>query len=313
MNAPDLVLAVDGGGTKTLAVVADLKGNVLARGLGPGSNPYTVGFLQFAEAVTGAVQSALRPVLGPATDDIGGNARIAAACFGMAGVDSPEDEAAVSAWVKQQSVAPSFLVVNDVELILAGGTPDGWGVALTSGTGSNCLGRARDGRTARVGGWGTLLGDEGSCYRIGLEALRLATRAYDGRGEATALLEASLRQWSLRDIPALMRFVHAPTTDPADIAALAPVVLDLAAQGDAAARAVVDAAIEDLASHVRTAMRRLGLERPPLALGGGLFSGTMREALSDRLSAEVGPVAYVEDPVLGAVTIARRLAASLRP
>jgi N-acetylglucosamine kinase-like BadF-type ATPase len=313
MNARDLVLAVDGGGTKTLAVVADLQGKVLGRGLGPGSNPYTVGFPLFAEAVTDAVQSALRPVLGPEAADIGGNGRIAAACFGMAGVDSPEDEAAVSAWVRQQEVAPSFLVVNDVELILAGGTPDGWGVALISGTGSNCLGRARDGRTARVGGWGTILGDEGSGYRLSLGALRLAARAYDGRGDAKALLAAALRQWSLPDIPALMRFVHAPSTAPGDIAILAPVVLELAAQGDAPARAIVDAATEDLASHVRTAMRRLGLDRPPLALGGGLFSGRMREALSERLSAEVGPVAYVADPVLGAVTIARRLASSSRP
>jgi N-acetylglucosamine kinase-like BadF-type ATPase len=281
---------------------------VLGRGLGPGSNPYAVGFLQFAEAVTSAVLSALRPVLGAAAEGIGRTGRIAAACFGMAGVDSDEDEAAVSAWVRQQEIAPSFTVVNDVELILAGGTPEGWGVALISGTGSNCLGRARDGRTARVGGWGTLLGDEGSGYRIGLEGLRLAARAYDGRAEAPALLDASLRHFSLRDIPALMRFVHASSTGPAEIATMAPLVLDLAAKGDRAAQSIVEGAVDDLADHVRTAMRRLGLERPPLALGGGLFSGILLDALSLRLAADVGPVRYVDDPVLGAVTIAQRLA-----
>ncbi len=311
MSARDLLLAVDGGGTKTLAVVADLEGQVLGRGLGPGSNPYTVGFVHFAEAVTEAVQTALRPVLGPAADGIGGaSGRIAAACFGMAGVDSPEDEAAVSAWVRQQEVAPSFLVVNDVELILAGGTPEGWGVALISGTGSNCLGRSRDGRTARVGGWGTLLGDEGSGYQLGLQALRVAARTFDGRAEAPAVLEAALRQWSLPDIPALMRFVHAATTSPADIATLAPVVLELAAKGDGSARAILGHGADGLAHHVRTAVRRLGLEKPPLALGGGLFSGSLQEALLSRIADEVGPVCYVADPVLGAVTIARRLASS---
>jgi N-acetylglucosamine kinase-like BadF-type ATPase len=308
MSAPDLLLAVDGGGTKTLAVVADLQGRVLARGLGPGSNPYTVGFVLFAEAVTGAVQSALSPVLGPNANGIGGTGRIAAACFGMAGVDSPEDEAAVTAWVKQQDIAPAFLVVNDVELILAGGTPDGWGVAVISGTGSNCLGRSQDGRTARVGGWGTLLGDEGSGYWLGLEALRVAARSYDGRTEARALLDAALKQWSLRDIPALMHFVHAPETAPADIATFAPVVLELAASGDRPAQAVVDTAADDLASHVRTAIRRLSLVRPPLALGGGLFSGRLQEALASRVRDEVGAISYVADPVLGAVTIARRVA-----
>jgi N-acetylglucosamine kinase-like BadF-type ATPase len=308
MTTPDLLLAVDGGGTKTLAVVADLQGKVLARGLGPGSNPYTVGFGHFAEAVTGAVQTALRPVLGRDANGIGGTGRIAAACFGMAGVDSPEDEAAVTAWVEKQEVAPAFLVVNDVELILAGGTPDGWGVAVISGTGSNCLGRSEDGRTARVGGWGTLIGDEGSGYRLGLEALRVAARSYDGRTEAPALLEAALKQWSLRDIPALMHFVHAPDTEPADIATLAPVVLELAANGDDPARAIVDTAADDLASHVRTAVRRLSLVRPPLALGGGLFSGRLQEALRSRVEGEVGAICYVADPVLGAVAIARRLA-----
>jgi N-acetylglucosamine kinase-like BadF-type ATPase len=308
MTNPDLLLAVDGGGTKTLAVVADLQGNVLARGLGPGSNPYTVGFGHFGEAVTGAVQTALGPVLGRDANGISATGRIAAACFGMAGVDSPEDEAEVTAWVEKQAIAPAFLVVNDVELILAGGTPDGWGVAVISGTGSNCLGRSEDGRTARVGGWGTLLGDEGSGYRLGLEALRIAARSYDGRTEAPALLEAALKQWSLRDIPALMHFVHAPKTEPADIATLAPVVLELAASGDAPARAIVDTAADDLASHVRTAVRRLSLVRPPLALGGGLFSGRLHEALRARVEGEVGAITYVADPVLGAVAIARRLA-----
>ncbi len=314
MTARDLLLAVDGGGTKTLAVVADLQGQVLARGLGPGSNPYTVGFIQFTEAVREAVSSALRPVLGADTDGLGGTSgRIAAACFGMAGVDSTEDEVAVSAWVKRQEVAPSFLVVNDIELIMAGGTPDGWGVALISGTGSNCLGRARDGRIARVGGWGALMGDEGSGYALGAQALRVASQAFDGRTQAPALLEAALRHFALRDIPALMRRVHAPGTAPADIATLAPVVLELATAGDRPARAILDQAAEDLAAHVRTVMRRLGLEQPPLALGGSLFSGHLRDALLSRIDGELGPVCHVADPVLGAVTIARRLASPVAP
>jgi len=311
MSARDLLLAVDGGGTKTEAVVADLEGQVLSRGLGAGSNHYAGGFGQLVESVTTAVQAALRPVLGAGLERQGGvEQRIAAACFGMSGVDSPEDEADVSAWVKRQSFAPTFLVVNDVELILAGGTSEGWGIAVISGTGSNCVGRARDGRTARVGGWGTLLGDEGSGYELGLRALRLAAQAYDGRANAPALLEATLRHWSTPDIPALMRELHAPATTPADIAALAAVVLDLAGKGDAPARVIVDDAADDLARHIRTVMKRLGMERPPVALGGGLFGGLLREALVERISGEVGPVSYVEDPVLGAVAIARRLAQS---
>jgi N-acetylglucosamine kinase-like BadF-type ATPase len=308
MSARDLLLAVDGGGTKTEAVVTDLEGRVLARGFGAGSNQYTAGFGQLVESVTTAVQAALRPVLGAGVErQVVAADRVAAACFGMSGVDSPEDEKDVSGWVERQSFATTFRVVNDVELILAGGTPEGWGIAVISGTGSNCVGRAKDGRTARVGGWGTLLGDEGSGYALGLRALHLAAQTFDGRANAPRLLEAALRHWSTPDIPGLMREVHAPATTPASIAAIAPVVMDLAAQGDAPAQAILEATADDLGLHIRTAMRHLQLERPPLALGGGLFAGRLREVLLERVAGEVGPIGYVPEPVLGAVAIARRL------
>ncbi|MFI5184207.1 MAG: N-acetylglucosamine kinase, partial [Vicinamibacteria bacterium] len=159
MSEQELLLAVDGGGTKTQAQVADLGGNVLARGLGPSSNHHRVGFEESARAMTTAIEGALQHVLGPRSMGHGPawrSVRIVAACFGLAGVDVPEDEAQISSWVKAQAIAKDFVVVNDSELVLAAGTPDGWGVALISGTGSVCLGRTREGRSLRVGGWGPL-------------------------------------------------------------------------------------------------------------------------------------------------------------
>jgi len=260
--APELLLAVDGGGTKTQAVVADLDGKVLARRLAPSSTVHNVGFEQSCQALTTAIEGALVNVLGPQARGEGRvwrAARISAACFGLAGIDSPEDEAEFSRWVREQAITSRFAVVNDAELILAGGTPEGWGVALVGGTGSVCLGRTREGRTVRVGGWGPILGDEGSGYQIAVNTLRRATQTADGRASAKTLLDAVLRHWSLRDAVALIRYVHAADTTPSEIAGLASVVLDLAARGDADARAIVEEAAVDLARHVQAVIRKMGV------------------------------------------------------
>jgi len=311
-TGPDLLLAVDGGGTKTQAVVADLEGKILARGLAPSSTVHNVGFEQSCLALTTAIEGALVNVLGPQARTHGqgrawGAARISAACFGLAGIDSPEDEAQVSRWVREQEITPRFTVVNDSELILAGGTPDGWGVALVAGTGSVCLGRTREGRTVRVGGWGPILGDEGSGYQIAVSALRRVTQTADGRAEAKALLAAVLRHWSLPEAGALIRYVHRAEATPSEIAGLATVVLDLATRGDDDARAIVEGAADELAGHVRTVVRKLGVKQPPLALSGGLLRAGLRQALLTRIGDDVGTVNYVNDPPVGGVVLARRL------
>ena len=313
--APELLLAVDGGGTKTQAVVADLDGKVLARGLAPSSTVHNVGFEQSCQALTTAIEGALVNVLGPQARGEGRvwrAARISAACFGLAGIDSPEDEAEFSRWVREQAITSRFAVVNDAELILAGGTPEGWGVALVGGTGSVCLGRTREGRTVRVGGWGPILGDEGSGYQIAVNTLRRATQTADGRASAKTLLDAVLRHWSLRDAVALIRYVHAADTTPSEIAGLASVVLDLAARGDADARAIVEEAAVGLARHVQAVIRKMGVEKPPLALSGGLLRASLRHAVLAKIEGEIGPVNYVTDPPLGGVVLARRLLAGGR-
>jgi N-acetylglucosamine kinase-like BadF-type ATPase len=316
MSHPDLLLAVDGGGTKTQALVADLGGNVVARGLGPSSNHHRVGFEESARAMTTAIEGALQHVVGPRSLGEGPawrSVRIAAACFGLAGIDVPEDEAQVSRWVQAQGIARSFVVVNDSELVLAAGTPEGWGVALISGTGSVCLGRTREGRTLRVGGWGPLLGDEGSGYQVALRALRVATQTADGRASATALLQAVLRHWSLPDANALIRHVYNDSMGQTDIAGLAAVVLNLAGRGDAAAVEILNEAARDLAIQVDAVVRKLGLSRPPVAMAGGLLRANLRHALQAELKTEVGPIHYVVDPSQGAVVLARRVAGAKQP
>ena len=306
----EFLLAVDGGGAKTQVLVTDLEGNVLARGLGPESNHHRVGFEAFAKALTIAIEGALQHIIGarPRSDQPGWHtARIAAACFGLAGVDGPEDEAQISRWIRQQGIAPTFRVLNDSELILAAGTPEGWGVALIAGTGSVCLGRSPDGRVLRIGGWGHLLGDEGSGYSIAVRALHVATQTADGRANATALLDAVLRHWALADAEALIRHVYTPAMTQSDVAGLAAAVLNLAGRGDAAALGVLNEAGTELALHVETVVRRLNLKHPPLALAGGALRASLRKALQSSITSEMGPIHFVADPSMGAVVLARRL------
>ena len=232
----DLILGVEGGGTKTLALVADLSGNVLARGLAPSSSHRRVGFDKACQALATAIDGALSQVpggRGPWGD------RVAAACFGLSGVDGPADATLFYDWLRLHGLATHVEILNGSELILVGGTPEGWGVGLFSGTGSVCLGRTRDGRAARVGGWGPLLGDEGSGYQMALQALQVATQAADGRGSAHAVLQAILRHWHLERPQQLIDYVHRPETTTAEIADLAVPLLELAGRGDADARKVM--------------------------------------------------------------------------
>jgi N-acetylglucosamine kinase-like BadF-type ATPase len=306
----DVLLAVDGGGTKTQAIVADPEGNVLGRGLGPSSNTHRVGFEASCKAVETAIEGALQHLV-PAQQRVGQagwhSVNVVCACFGLAGIDSPADEAEFSQWVTKQRIANSFRVLNDSELILAAGTPEGWGVALISGTGSVCLGRTKEGRSVRVGGWGHLLGDEGSGYKIALEALQIATQTVDGRNDARPLLNAVLRHWSLSDPTDLIRTVYAPTMTQSDVAALAASVSNLSQSGDKTSRGILEAAAKDLALHVDTVIKRLGLKAPPLAVAGGVLRAHFRGIVQEAIQSEIGTIQYVADPSMGAVTLARRL------
>ncbi len=297
----DLLLGVDGGGSKTRALLADTSGKVLARGTSGSSNYHVVGLDSAGQALQSAIDSARRT--------LGDEDRIVAACFGLASVDRPSDQLLINGWVSRQGLTERFCIVNDSELVLAAGTPAGWGIALICGTGSICVGRSKDGHGARAGGWGYLMGDEGSGYFLGIQALRLATQTADGRADAQRLLEGVLGHWQLEHPEQLLSFVYQSQTTHADIAQLAERVLEIAEEGDLHAQHLLDGAARALAQHVDTVVRRLDIQEPPLALGGGLLASSerLRRGLHSHLRVPVGPVAVVEEPARGALLIAQEL------
>ena len=200
-------------------------------------------------------------------------------------------------------------VTGDSTLLLAAGTPAGVGVAVVAGTGSMAFARGADGQTYRAGGWGPLMGDEGSGYAVATAGLRAAARAADGRGPATALTDRLLAAYGLGRVEDLIGVVYRES-DRAEIAALAPVVLALADEGDPVAAGIAQDAAVELAAAAAAAARPLGLTAPiPVALAGGLLvSSTGYRALFLTALADRGlcpdPVAVVAEPAGGAVRLA---------
>lgn len=299
------LLGVDGGGTQTTALLADTTGVVLGRGSASSSNHHAVG--------EGAAQDALEAAIGQACAMARVSPeRIMAACFGLAGAGRPADRARLRELIRPilRGIEPQ--VTHDTELALAAGTPVGWGVAVVAGTGSSSFGRGPSGATARAGGWGWLIDDDGGGFKIGLAALRAVVRAADGRGPATTLSAAVLGHWSLATADGLVATVYRTPLPREEIAALAPQVEAAAEAGDPVARELVESAGRELALLAVQVASALGLEgEAPLALTGGVF--TRGRAVATAALAALGsarprfaPVCFVDQPALGALVLAGR-------
>ena len=303
MNSTQLILGVDGGGSQTRALLADMAGRVLGAGAAGASNYQAVGFAAATQALRAAIAEALRSAgLAPETP-------LEAACFGLAGIGRPDDRARFEDWATAERIASRCAFVSDAELVLAAGTPEGWGVALIAGTGSFCWGRNAAGHTARVGGWGFLLGDEGSGYDLATQALRLATQTADGRAQAHAILRAVLDHWELDGPSGLVPYIYSPERTRAEIAGISVPILKLAASGDTYAAALLERAATELARMVAALIDQLDLHTPPVALAGGLLgaSESLRAAIVNQVRVPLGPLSYVAAPPRGALILARQL------
>ncbi|HLZ22081.1 MAG TPA: BadF/BadG/BcrA/BcrD ATPase family protein [Ktedonobacterales bacterium] len=296
-------LGVDGGGSKTLAIVVDAHGNEHGRAVAGSANYSAVGLERAVAHVLAAAEEAARAA--------GTCLPLAAAWLGLAGVDRPADHTILLPHLS--SLANAVHLTNDAELLLSA-LPGQAGVVLIAGTGSIAVGRSSRGATTRAGGWGHILGDEGSGYDIGRRALVAATRFADGRGEPTLLLPRILRAWHLTEANELISHVYYDE-DKAAIARLAPLVLQAAREDDHAARRIVRRAAIELALAAVTVGNRLAYRAAPLpiALGGSLllqdagFRADVLRAISRHHL--LGDIAVVEQPAFSAAQAAIALAA----
>jgi len=295
------VLGIDAGGTKTVCVLADERGHVVAEARGGGANLQAAGELQ--------VEKVLHQVMDEAIGDR--DVRPAAICLGIAGVDRADDAEAVRGIMRRIGFKTRTLVVNDALIALVAGAGDRPGVVVVAGTGSIAYGRDAAARAARAGGWGYLLGDEGGGFWIGRAALAAVVRQFDGRGPKTLLTELVLDQMRLANPTDLIHAVYGGGVHRYAIASIAPVVERAADDGDAVAAEIIDRAAGELAGAASSVIARLGMRGDPFptVLSGGVFGGL--PSLVGKVAAHIAEIAPRSDvrrleaePALGAVTLA---------
>ena len=300
-----IVIGIDGGGTRTRAMVADETGREIVTVDGEGSAVRPGEAERSAEIIASLVREALSAAnMAHLTPKI--------LCVGVAGVGRDEERTALWSALESRALADEVVVQADALIALDDAFVEGPGILLIAGTGSVAFGRGPTGAFARCGGWGTVCGDEGSGAWIGRRTLSIVTAASDGREPETALVGAVLTALEVTDAMDLIPW--AATASPADLATLAPVVMNVAQSGDLRANSLVTLAAEELVLHARTLARQLfGDERAavPLALSGGLLTrGTLlRKRLLQRVKAAVpGAQVHEEDvvPVRGAIRSALR-------
>jgi glucosamine kinase len=285
------VIGVDIGGSKTHGIRA-VDGRPVAEAVAGSANLAAVGVAEAGRQLD-AVFTQL------------GTRGVTAVCAGAAGADGTESIAAITRLIADRAPGARVSVVHDARLVLAAEGLDA-GAALIAGTGSVAWGRSVDGTEARAGGWGHLLGDEGSGYRVALDAVRHALDRMDAGAPADPLTTALLEGCGLADRTELIDFVYV-RQDRRYWAERAAVVTGLAAQGDPAAAAIVDTAADALAALATRVLGRLGLPGP-VVLGGGfaVHQPLLQRAVRERLAGtEVRVLAHA--PAIGAVRLAAAL------
>ena len=307
----DLILGLDGGGSKTVAWLCRADGAsevAWAVGQAGPSNPQTVGWSRALDNVDLALERAFRSV--------GRNRRpVRAACLSLAGAGRGDDRQRIDAWARQRQIAKQILVTHDAMPVLAAGTPEGVGIALIAGTGSLAFGRNASGQSARAGGWGHLMGDEGSGYAIALEGLQAVARAWDGRGPETILGQLLSEALRMSDRADVLRALYERQADRDWLASLSRHVLAAADQGDSVSQQIVNRAADELVDLLQFVIRRLGMglsDQPiPVALAGGVLvnSALLRCRLAEMVVNRDLPAVQwqvVLEPVMGAIRLAAR-------
>jgi N-acetylglucosamine kinase-like BadF-type ATPase len=295
------VLGIDVGGTKTICLLANEDGKVLAESHEAGANLQRVGELALEKVLHGVMETALA----------GQGVTPSAICLGIAGVDRAEDQAVVRGIMDRIGYKATILIVNDALIALQAGIGDAPGIVIVSGTGSIAYGRNVRGEAARAGGWGYVLGDEGSGYWIGRHALRAAVRHADGRGRETSLTPRLLRHFGLTGARELIHKVYHEELAPSDIGGLARYVQMARDDGDLVAAGILDHAAEELVTAAAAVMRRLEMEHESFSfvLAGGMFHAlpwlcSQLTFLLPALAAQSRTTRLETDPALGAVQLA---------
>lgn len=298
-----LVVGVDGGGTRTRAVV--LNGDrILGEGAAGPSNPLRVGLAAGAMAIRDAVDKACAAARIHRDD-------LVAAGIGLAGVKRLDVRTRMRDVLIESLGIDNIELVSDGDIALYGATDGHAGVVVISGTGSISVGVNRQGKRAFAGGWGPVAGDEGSGSWIARRALQAVARATDERGPKTALMDAACEFFQVATPDDLATAVYAPTMTNDRIAAFSKIVIETARDGDEVALEILKDAGKELASAAITVIRKLKMEqeRFQITFIGGVFAaGELVTAPLREQIARVARKAFIASPSFSPTVAAARMA-----
>jgi len=305
---------VDGGGTKTTALIADIKGNHMAESESGSSNYKSVGVKSAKENINNAVISVI--------ENLGLRNKhkliFKSTCFGLAGNDSNEDtkiykEIIFNDVIEKYLDRNKIIICNDTRIGLAAGSDSKNGVMIICGTGSNCYGINELGREAKVNGWDYILGDEGSGYEIGIKALRALMRAYDGRGESTLLSKTVLEDLNIKNISELIKWAYSDYFLKVRVAAIAKTVCKTAEMGDKISKKILKEEADEAIISVKTVVDKLGLadKEFDLVFVGNVFKCEkyFKSVLMRKLKSKFTKINFkslTKKPVEGAIKLALR-------
>ena len=298
---PHYFFGADVGSTKTHIAIADETGRVLSLAAGGSGNPDNVGYEGLHRTLEATTRSALQQA-GITIDQIAG------AGFGVAGLDFPAQKAPTLHTIESIGVRAPAEAVNDALIGLVAGASEGWGVAIVSGTGCNCWGWDRQRRQGQVTGCGWQMGEYAGSSELALRAVQMVAYEWTRRGPATQLTPALMRYLGVGDV---VEMLHGLATDRLHVdAAAAPLIFDVAAQGDAVAIDLIRWAGRELGELAKAVIRQLDFAALAfdVVLTGSMFNGgpllidPLRESLAD-FAPGARLVRLQTLPVVGAVLL----------
>lgn len=266
-NAHNLYLGIDGGGTKTHAVIISGEKKVVGEAFSGASNPLRVGVDRALSNIFSAVDRACDQA-GRSSSDI-----VSIEC-GLAGVRREDLRQLIRRLIIQKFRIKNVEVLTDAEIALYGTTLGKQGLVVIAGTGSVCIGQNDKGEKFSAGGWGPIAGDEGGGAGIARRALQAIAKASDGRGKPTALSDVAIEYFRAGRLEDLSVAIYAPQIDNAKIAGFARCVIETAKAGDEVAIDILREAGEELGLAATAVIRKLKMERRkfPIGIVGGIFN-----------------------------------------
>ena len=286
------IIGIDGGATKSLLKLADSRGKLVVTCQGGPSNIYSSNL----DVVSNNLQQIINEALTKAkiSKDL-----LSSVCLGTAGAGRESEKNILTKILREIGLSCRLTITHDAIPALYGAFGKGEGIILISGTGSVCYGRKKDGSFHRTGGFGHIIGDEGSGYDIGRRILTQVMWGYDGRGARTVLTKAVMDQLNMKSPEELVSFVYSPDIGKSEIAALAKLLDVACSEGDETALLIAEDAAMNLFFCINSVVEKLNFTEDciHLAMQGSILEKGIfvKQKLISLLKKNI-PMLYIKTP-----------------